>query len=372
MRKSKDSYKLPNIYMLIFSIILVSISYILNEGGVLRIFLWLLGILLIILNFFKTYKSKLPTNLLLFVGLFIASIFLDGIVCMTFKKIPLFAYNIINTGDARVYNGIGIRVWKCTKDSKELIIDPFYNKGYLCNSDSIPAIEVNSFLNSVIENYDDYKNSYIKIKGKISKKTGRNYIEMQPYETTSVTINGHVAFANNITLRILFTEAAEELDNYDMYDDITVLGIIKNLDNESNNYVIYMYESKVVSNIDLSEYKISVTEDSDCSLDTNIIYSNESVNVYTYCIDDMVITYPNDNKYELAVALSSNKITINDLLDTPIEIRKNETDDSYLYIFNDYNVLLCDTNVSKDVFIGNKKMSFDSVTCSSKVEIPEE
>lgn len=370
--KSKKELKIPNIFMLLISVILIMIAYLLGQGGILRLILWLLGVILLIVNIMKTYSTKFGLNLIIFICLFIVSIFIDGMVSMSLKKIPLFAYNIINTGNARVYNGIGIRVWQCDKNNyKDLIIDPFYNKGYICNSDTIPAVEINPFLNSVIENYDDYKNSYIKINGKVSKKTGQNYIEMKPYETTSVTINGYVTFADNIVLRILFNENEKELDNYDVYDEITIIGIVKNLEQENNNYAIYMYDSKVVSNVDLNQYEISVTEENTCSNEPNIIYSNEAMNIYTYCIDDMIINYPNDKKYELGVALSSNKITVNELFEKSTEIIPSEVDGSMIYSLEKYNVLVCDTALSKDVFIGSKTMTFSNVTCSPKNEETE-
>lgn len=365
-KKTKESSKL-NILMLLVSILLIVVAYLLNEGGIARLLVWFIGVILLLINLFKTYKLKIHHTCLLFACVFLVSIFLDGIITITLKKIPLFAYNIIHTGDARVYNGVGIRVWQCDKGNyKDLVVDPFYNKGYICNSDTIPAVDVNSFLNSVVENYNDYKNSYIKIHGKVSKKTGQNYLEMQPYENSSITVNGYVNFANNITLRILFNENTKELDAYDVYDEITIIGIIKNLEQENNNYVIYMYDSKVVSNIDLNEFTISVTEESNCSSEPSILYSNDTMNVYTYCIDDMIIAYPNDNKYEIANALSSNKIKIEELLDEDKESIKNESDNTMLYKFAEYNMIVCDPELSKDIFIGSKDMSFNHVTCSMK------
>lgn len=370
--KTKDSKIKLNILVVVIGLLLITISFILNQGGIIRTVIWLLGTAIILFSIVKAYSPRFIYALIIFIGIFASSIVLDGIIAITLKKIPLFAYNITTSGATRVYNGIGIRVWQCDKENfHDLIIDPFYNKGYICETDSIPAIDVNSFLNSVIENYDDYKNSYIKIKGKISKKTGQNYLEMQPYETNSVTINGYVTFANNITLRILFNEAASILDNYDVYDEITIVGRIKNLENENNNYIIYMYDSKVASNIDLNEYTISVTEEKTCSDEPNIIYSNETMNVYTYCIDDMVITYPNDNKYELSVALSSNKITMDELFKNSLTSQKSEITNDTLYKFNEYSIIACDKTQSKDIFIGSKNMNFNNITCSPNEVLTE-
>ena len=49
------------------------------------------------------------------------------------------------------------------------------------------------------------------------------------YIETDVKVNGYVEFADNITLRILFNEQESILDNYDVYDEITIVGVIKNM-----------------------------------------------------------------------------------------------------------------------------------------------
>ena len=74
---------------------------------------------------------------------------------------------------------------------------------------------------------------------------------MQPYTTTDITVNGYVTFADNITLRILFKQSEPLLDQYDVYDEITVVGIIKNMEQSHNKYVVYMYDTKISSNINI-------------------------------------------------------------------------------------------------------------------------
>ena len=69
-----------------------------------------------------------------------------------------------------------------------------------------------------------------------NKKNGQNYIEMQPYETNSITVNGYVTFADNITLKIVFKDNTQELDYYDVYDEITIVGIIKNIEADKDRF----------------------------------------------------------------------------------------------------------------------------------------
>lgn len=369
MKKQKKKATKLNKPVFIIAILLMITAFLLRTPLVLRPILWTIAILLLAINIKVTKKSKTSTMLVYIILFFLISIVIDGIMVITLKRIPVFAYNIISTEKTRVYNGIGIRVWQCDKkDFSNIIVDPFYKKGYMCDAEDIAAIDANSFLNSVIENYEDYKNTYIKIKGKISKKNGQNYIEMKPYETTNITVNGYVNFADNITLRILFPNNTNELDSYDVYDEITVVGIIKNMEKEQENYIIYMYDSKVVSNINLKEYEITATAEKKCSEEKKIIYNNEVNTVSTYCLEEIIITYADDNKYELSTALSSNKINIENLKENPLEINQNEETGDTLYRFNNYSILFCNPNTSKEIIIGNKTMKFSSVTCTSKVE----
>ena len=369
MKKNTNTKKVIklNFILILVSILFIIIAFIINKSTVIRPILWIISAILLSINIFYNNKPKVITIILFVVLLFGGSIILDGVLSITFKRIPVFSYNIITSGNTKVYNAIGIRVWQCDKDNyKDLIVDPFYKDGYMCDSDDIDVLDSNSFLNSIVSNYSEYKNKYIKIKGKISRKTGQNYIEMQPYEAKTITVNGYVTFADNITLRILLNNNFKELDDYDIYDEIVVLGIIKNLEMENNKYVVYMNESKIVSNIDLNEFEIAATKSAVCSNEKKLIYSNEVNDVYNYCLEEIIISYSDNNKYEMANALSSNKLKVNDLLINPIREINNEDDNSIIYKYNTYSVLVCDNSISKDIIIGPEDMNFKNITCNNK------
>lgn len=369
MAKRTEETKKLNIFMLLISIAIILISIILNEEGAIRPLLWTVSILLITINIVCTYKLRFTHTIICFAIIFFLSIVVDGIVVFTFKRIPVFAYNIISTEKTVVYNSIGLRVWQCDKnDLNKVKVDLFYNQGYQCDAEDIDVIDSNSFLNSIVENYSDYKNSYVKINGKISKKTGQNYIEMKPYEKTEVTLNGYVTFADNITLRIIFNELSSDLDNYDIYDEITIVGIIKNLEQESGNYIIYMYDSKVVSTINLNDYTIVANQSQKCNNEKNIIYSNEQTNIYTYCLEELIVTYPNDSKYELASVLSSKKISEKNLHEHALNQDQSTEDNSIIYRFDTYSLLVCDKEKSKDMIYGPTNLNFEDVVCESKIE----
>ncbi len=366
MTKTKSNKKKPkskfNYISLLISIIIIILVLMVNEFTAIRPIMWLLAIILLSINILYKIKPRPLNILIVFITLLFLSILVDGLISISFKRIPVFSYSVTRSNNIKVYNAVGLRIWQCDKeDYKNLIVDPFYQNGYLCNADDIDVIESNSFLNTVVSDYSSYKNKYVKIKGKISRKIGQNYLEMQPYENSSITVNGYVTFADNITLRAFFKKETPELDHYDIYDEITIVGLIKNLENNNGKYVIYMDETKIVSNINLNGFSIAVTKSNTCQ-DKKLLYNRGDKIIYSYCLEEMIIKYP-DNNYEIATALSSNKLNLEDLYNNPLEVLQNDQDNSTILKFSDYSILICDDTLSKDVIIGSKNMTFDKVTC---------
>ena len=356
MKKRKKEY---NVRLLVIGFILVLIPLFINKLTVIRLILSLIGILCITLFFKQKDKRK---NILLFIAFLIVSIFIDSIISATFVRIPIYTYNIVTIGKTRVYNSIGYRIWQCNLDStKDMKVDTFYTQGYICDAKNIEQIDSNSFLNSVIENYDEYHNTYVKIRGKISKKNSQNSVEMQPYEKNDLTINGYVSFADNITLKIMFKNNIPELDLYDIYDEITVIGKVKTLEHFDEKFTIYLSEAEFVSDEKFNTYQIIINKEESCSSEKSIVYSSDENDLYTYCLDDITIKYGNNN-YELSSALSSSKITIESLFEYE-ESKEESEDGNILHIFKDYSILECNKEKSKDLIIGPVTMKNNSTTC---------
>ena len=355
--KKINVYKLSPLIPILTALVLI-------KPSVIRLLFCLFGIGLFVYIYFR-HKSKRLIPFILLASL-VGMIIIDGFFSLAFKRIPIFSYNIISLGNVRVYNSVGLRAWQCDKDNyKDIKVSFFDQQGYVCDIDNLAVVYSNSFLSAVVENYSEYKNQYVKINGKISKKNGLNYIEMQAYNANSEVLNGHVEFYDNITLRILFPEEQEELDNYDVYDNITVIGVIKNMESYNNNYVIYMYESKIASIKNLTDFNISVTPESKCN-DKISIYNDINNNIYQYCLLNVVVTYSDESKYDLSTVLSSGKLNINNLIDGYKEKIDSGSDNSSIYRFDNYSVLVCDESISKDVIIGTNKLSFNDVSCDYK------
>lgn len=366
MAKKKTNNK--KIILLIIAIVLFLVALFINRPNVIRLILTIISIALIVL--YCGLKNK-KQSIVLAILVLLATVIIDSLIASLFARIPIYAYNINTSGNVRVYSSIGYRIWQCDKNNyKDLKADVFYNKGYICNPDDIEEIDSNVFLNSVVENYEEYKNNYVKIRGKISKKNSQNSIEMQPYETTSITINGYVTFADNITLKILFNENIKELDLYDIYDEIVVIGVVKNLEHEDDHFIIYLGESRLISETTYDKYDIIVNKEATCSAEKTILYSTETDEVYSYCLDEIVIDYGN-SKFELAHALSSGKIVLDDLYKDFVSLDKDDKENE-LYKFKNYSLIKCNKATSKDIIIGPEDMKIDSITCNTNEPVEEE
>lgn len=365
MKKQNKKNNQLNILIAILGILIFLLALIIKESTILKLYLTLISITIIIIGHIFKRKEKIKYIPFLLVIYLLLTMTIDSITVILFSKIPIYSYNIISSENARVYNAIGLRVWQCNKNNyNDLKVDLFYNNGYMCNANDIDNIDSNSFLNSVVENYNEYKNKYVKVTGKINKKNGQNYIEMQPYEASSITVNGYVTFADNITLKIVFKENTDELDYYDIYDEITVVGIIKNIEINENRHAVYMYDTKIVSNKNINEFSISATTEEIC--DENIlIHTNDKNNLYLSCISEMIVSYLDGSKYEIATALSANKIQVSDLYKNSLSLKKSDTDETILYEMETYNVIVCDSKKSKDIIIGNKQLDITENVCDN-------
>ncbi len=367
-RKAKTKITKREIFQIILSIVLLFIIYKINRVNVIRLFLWLVVVFIIAKNVVKFTKKLKNHRMMTFILVLLLSVVLDGIITVTFKRISVFTYNVLTIDNVKVYTSPGLRVWQCDKNKyKNFIVQPFSEKGYLCNAENVATIESNSFLNSVVENYNEYRNTYVKVKGPISKKNGQNSIEMRPYEQSDVTVNGYVEFQDTITLRVIFDEIIPELDNYDVYDEIVVLGQIKNLEQENGKYIVYMAGAKIMSEVELDKYTIVVNVKDKCDERLESLVVTSTKDVYTYCLSEINVSYP-DKKYELADTLSSNKLDIKELYNDARAKKKNEKDNTTLFIMGSYNVVVCDETKSRDVIIGSPNLSLEKATCTPKVE----
>ncbi len=366
MAKKKTTKKKKSSLSLIIALAMILIIYLINRLIFIRPVMWLFAVIFFVAYIRQYYRFKAKNTITLIVVLFFVSIVLDGIIVTIFKRVPAFTYNVVSSEKINIYYSPGLRVWQCDKNSyKGLIVDQFYNKGYVCDANDIVTIDANSFLNSVVENYEDYHNQYIKINGKISKKNSQTAIEMRPYIESEIKVNGYVEFSDSIVLKIFFKEAAKELDEYDVYDDITILGLLKNIEGSTGSYVVYMDDAKVLSANNLTNYDITVNPENKCS-GKKLLAANDKNDLYSYCLSEIFVSYA-ENTSELVDILSSNKLDIPDLYNGYSKIESDENGNK-MYRLNNYSVLVCNSDNSRDIIIGKKTMKFTDTGCTIKEE----
>ena len=363
--KKKQKFTI-NTKLLVVGILLALIAILIKKFTPIRLILMIIATFVVTISL--TQKNKVflkhPRYILtIYLAILFISFFVDTIAVYMLSRIPIYTISIISTEKTRVYNGIGYRVWQCNKDDyNNLIVDIFNNKGYYCDGEDIEEIDSNSFLNAVIENYDDYKNKFVKIRGKISSKTSRNSIEMRPYTENEITVNGYVNFADNIALVILFNEEEPKLDNYDVYDEVLVVGKIKNIESTSNGHVIYMSDAKIVSSESYSTYTITANREYRCTPQSPYI-EMEGYNVYTYCLTPDINVSFNGKNYELASALSSGKVTIEDILSKTSTVEEDEFGNK-IYHYSNYNIIKCNPENSMDIILTSKDTKISDVVCT--------
>ena len=359
--------------LLLTGIIVGLIALIIKEFSPIRIILMIVATIIItiaIVNKNKVFRKYPRYIFVTFLVMLFASFLADTITVAMIGRIPVYTISIVSTEKARVYNGIGYRVWQCDKENyNDLKVDMFSTKGYRCDGEDIEEMDSNSFLNSVVTNYDDYKNQYVKIRGKISGKNGRTGFDMQAYTESEITVNGYVNFADNITLRVLFNEPESKLDNYDIYDEILVVGQIKNLESTDSKYVIYMADSKILSTSTYSTYTITANREYKCT-DQSEYIEMPDYNLYTYCLEPDINVSLNGTNYELSSVLSSGKVTIDDILSKTSTVNTDENGNK-IYKYKNYNIVKCNPEKSKDIIITSSDTKIDQVSCTMRIKEDE-
>lgn len=366
MKKQKKKNILL-IYIIIATIILLMALFF-PLKNIFRIIFCIISLIILSIRKHKLEpknKKNIPFSMLIYL---IAFILIDSVCVITFSKTPIFSINIINSNNIRVYNALGYKVWQCDKNKeKDLVIEPFYVKGYLCNTEEIENVMINNLITSLNNNYEEYRNKYVKVTGKISKKNGPKYLEMQSYTENEENLNGYVTFSETITLAIFFEENEDMLDIFDIYDEITIVGKIKNMETKSDKRIIYMHEAKIVSNIELDEYEIKAkTLPKNKFEEKNLIHETKENKIYTTGLNDIRIIFKNNLEYELSSALSSNKISMDELIKNAKEKEidsKNITNKTIMYKFDTYNIIVCDPEISKDIIITTPKTKIQDIKC---------
>lgn len=338
----------------IIGILLVICAFLINKIYLGRILLLFIGIIYLLFATVpkKDYKKYFLYFLLYFVILFV----FDTSLVFAFKRKPVFSY-LISSNSTKIYNGIGYRVWECSSD--DIFLDFKYQHSYMCNEDDIELSTINAIASDLPQNYDEYKNQFIKVEGKISAIDGINSLDMQAYEETEVKTNGYVSFFDNIVFRYYFKENNEELSNFELYDKVIILGRVKSLQKEQDKTIVEVVDCLFINTTIYDEFDINLISRDLNTSTPNVIFEKNDLIVYSKYPNNIMLKFSEDDIYELEFAISSSKMDINEMLEYSLS---DETfDDVTCYMFQDFKLYLKTEDGKQIVLIDEILSTFESI-----------
>lgn len=356
--------KKRKIIFILIGLILTLAPFFINNYNIYRLLGVLIGLIFLEIGFIIDKADKAWRIVILPILFIITAYLLDFGVTHLFNTIPIFSQKLVSSKDVIVYNSLLYREYSC---GDKIIIDNFYEKEYPCSSEVLEEMDVTGFLNNVLENYNNYKDKFVKINGKISKLNGTYNLEMQAYTLTDESINGYVLFSDNITLEVNFN-SVKDLTKYKVYDNITVIGRIDELIKKGNNYIVRMYDTVVLESDLYETFELSVVENKKCENDKTKYAETDEGIYYTSCLSNIYIKYDEENVYDLSYALLDKKMLFSNLIKNAKE--KEELNGNTLYDLDTFKILKCKDN--KEFIIGNKKLKVDSPYCESLINAEEE
>jgi hypothetical protein len=317
--------------------------------------------LLTIANSLERSHSKLFVPLFAFI-ITLLVIACDYLVVGAFKKTPIFTYSIITNDTATVYNALGYRVWVCNNEDKDFKVDPLYKLGFYCNLKGSTSEDINNALKEINLNFNRYQDAYVKITGRITSIIDNQTFTMQTYTQN----NNNYVYDNALTLNVYFNMPSSELISYNVNDEVLISGKIDSKEANDDKVIIKMIDSSfITSNTEDNNddtYNFTVDNNNYCEFDKELWFETSSNIYYKACVDDINLKL-NGNEYNLMNALTNNLITLTDLENDANGYLSNSKDGSIIYTYNNFKMLVCDPQSSKDVILGKTDLSFDSGYC---------
>ena len=343
------------IVSLVFGTLFLVVALILNKFNLLRAILALLSILLI------TYSMQLERDgKSIFVPLYaiVITFFVIGIDYLNvsmFKNTPIITISIVSNNNGVVYNAIGYRVWKCNND--DVKVDPLYKIGYYCEVDNMSAESINNALPTIMSNFEHYKDNYVKIFGRVSKVEDDTKFIMETYKE----IDNTVKYNNEYKLLVNFNYGNSKVTSLKENDIVTVIGKIESKFGNEITMVDSRFKDEVTSQGDVS---FDAESNIYCEYDKELWFQTENNIFYKSCINDVNITVDN-KQYNLLNAISTSVITLEQIENESLGYETQTKDESVMYKFKDFNILVCDNNYSRDVIVGRTSMSFTDGYCNN-------
>lgn len=330
--------------------IFLILGFVFNYLGIWRLIMVIVGLILIDMQFTKNHASKLLISIFFPLGLLILTYGLDWILVANLNRVPVFSYEVKSSDKLSTYNSFFYRVFKCEKN---LIMDYGYQKSYECSASLLPTHEINAFLSESLASVQKYLHKFVKISGKISKISGVNIIKLSPYEIDPKnTLNGYVLFNTDYRIKI---NTNNDLQNYRIYDDLTVIGLV----NQINDKEIELVATKLINNNDFSKYDLEIIE----SKEKELLNYVEKENIYLWGLSNIFIHYTNNHIYELSYLITDHRLNIADLIKNAEKIAIKDEEENIVgsnYKLENMQILICQ---NKKKIISSKKQNITANLC---------
>lgn len=328
------------IILLGFGLTFMIVPFLLNTYSILRIISIILGTILITLSLCLRRSKNIFMKILIPLFLIAICYGVDTLLFYSFKRVPVFSYQIKSSENMKTYNSFFYRVYDC---NKTLVVDYGYQKSFMCDSNTLDTININTILQDPKETFKKYHNKFVKISGKVSKITGNESLELSSYTETSDILNGYVNFNLNNTVIV---NTNEDLSMYHIYDYIEVIGLVDKI----NDNTITLKDTLLIPSNIYNEYSYEVIYNEDGLEDLN-----KDKNYYYYNISSINVVYNDKNIYELSYLFLDEKLKYEDIISEKVpKVLKNEEDIDIakVYELDKFNILECSNG--KIIFVDNK------------------
>lgn len=329
--------KKRSIVLLVVGVILLIIPFCFDVYNLLRLITLALGIFLVTLGLVFSKKKNIFLIILTPIILLCLSYAVDTFLFYQFNRIPLFVYEIKSSEQVSTYNSFFYRIYDC---AGKLTLDYGYQKSYVCDNENLQTLNINDFLNDPKESYDNYKNKFVKITGKISKLSGKESLMLSAYTTTENSLNGYVNFNTNYNVQV---NVDELLSSYRIYDFITVIGRVSKITEENGEYTIILFDTKLIPSDIYESYSYEIVRSNSQEL-INLVSEQ---NYYLYGLSAVNIKYANDAIYELSYLITDSRITLDDILGDASAINYYDDEEKLVaksYELEKFNVLVCEND----------------------------
>lgn len=342
------------IWLLGIGLTLMIVPFIINKYSIFRVISLVIGVILIEVCFCLKKKRNIFLVILIPVLLFTMSYGVDVLLAFKLKYVPIYSYVIKSSDKMKTYNSFFYRVYDCNNN---LNLDYGYRSSYVCNNELLDIISINKFLQDPKDSFNEYKNKFVRIHGKIGRISGNESIELAAYTKSEEVLNGYVNFNLDYTLNIKTTD---DLSKYRIYDYIDVIGRVDLLKDNT----ITLIDTKLISSDIYNDYSFEIVNNNELKL-SNLI---KEKGYYYYGINSLNVKYDQDNIYELSYVLQDEKLTFDDLVDDmdfKIISNKDEEEVAKVYNLEKFNVIECSNNKK---IVANKNNKVNSDICELVIE----